>query len=585
MTLLHGWLGQAPRAWPETTGETALPIGTYSAADLTLTLTGRPRWAGESLGVQQIAERLAHAFRSRGEAALADIQGRFAFALTRPQTQELLLATDRFGIEPVYLCADTTSIAYSSHLAQLRGVPGKAELDLQALFNYVYFHCIPAPRTIFTGIQKLPAGFVLRWRPGRGAEMARYWTPQFAEDEAPGNDEELQQQLRELLSRAVDRCRPGLGPTGAYLSGGLDSSTVVANLAGLGTEPVPTFSIGFDAEGYDELAYARIVSDRFRTRPHELYVTPRDVLDSLPRLAAGYDQPFGNASAIPAYHCARLAHEHGVNFLLAGDGGDEIFGGNFRYAKQGLFERYQHLPGWLRGGLIEPAALPLAARVPALNKLGNYIKQARIPLPARLQAYNQVERLGVGALFSGEFLDTIDRHEPTALQQAEYAAAPARHYVNRLLALDGKFTLADNDLPKVVGTAALAGVEVAFPMLDDELVAFAYRLSPRQKVAGMALRPLFRAAMKNILPRQTLSKAKHGFGLPFGVWLGADVDLQAMADASLSALARRGWFNADLLAQLRDELHRSHLAYWGELVWVLVMLEQWLQQQTVAKTP
>ncbi len=574
MTYLSGSLGDA-RHRPN--GNTS-PAAAYTTPDLTLHLIGQPRWDGQRLPVTQLAERFAQAFRDRGAAALGNLHGSFALALTRPQTRELLLATDRFGIEPLYFRADRQAIAYATRPAELSSA-GKGDLDLQAIYNYVYFHCIPAPRTIYAGVCKLPAGHLLRWQPGREVELIRYWQPDFAEDQLPGDDAQLQAQLREILGKATERACPPQGTVGAYLSGGLDSSSVVGSLAGQRAAPVPTFSIGFDAAGYDELPYARLVAQHFGTQSHERYVTPQDVLDSLPLLAAGYDQPFGNASAIPAYQCARLAREHGVDTLLAGDGGDEIFGGNFRYAKQGVFERYRHLPGWLRGGLIEPLTVPLANRVPLLGKLGSYVKQARIPLPARLQTYNQLERLGPATLFSRDFLAAIDLTEPAALQEAEYAAAPARHYVNRLLALDGKFTLADNDLPKVIGTAALAGVSVAFPMLDDELVAFAYRLSARQKVDGMALRPLFRGAMRGLLPHETLSKSKHGFGLPFGVWLGSHAGLQALADDSLAALANRGWFDTGFLTRLRDRLHQSHLAYWGELVWVLVMLEQWLQQR------
>lgn len=568
MNLLSGSLGDAQPSTPATPAA-------YSAPDLALHLVGQPRWAGQRLPLALAAGRLADAFRSRGEAALADLQGPFALALIRPQTHELLLATDHFGIQSLYFRADRQAIGYSTRLTELAA---DADLDPQALYDYVYFHFIPAPRTIYAGVSKLPAGHLLRWRPGGEVGLARYWQPDFAEDQSPGDDRELQAQLRDLLARAIERACPAGDAVGAYLSGGLDSSSVVGSLAGLRAAPVPTFSIGFDAAGYDELPYARLVATHFGTQSHERYVTPQDVLDSLPLLAAGYEQPFGNASAIPAYQCARLAREHGVDTLLAGDGGDEIFGGNFRYAKQGVFERYRHLPGWLRGGLIEPLAVPLANRLPLVGKFGSYVKQARIPLPGRLQTYNQVERLGPQNLFNRDFLSTIDLTEPAALQQAEYAAAPARHYLNRLLALDGKFTLADNDLPKVVGTAALAGISVAFPMLDEDLVAFACRLSPRQKVDGMALRPLFRAAMRGVLPEQTLTKSKHGFGLPFGVWLGSHAGLQALADDSLAALADRGWLDAGFLARLRDELHQSHLAYWGELVWVLVMLEQWLQQ-------
>ncbi|MFZ5491211.1 MAG: asparagine synthetase B family protein [Pseudomonadota bacterium] len=566
MTALSGHLGDAHS--PSTSP------AVYSAPDLEVALRGQPRWAGRHLPMPQLAAEFAQAFRDRGDAALADLHGAFAVAVSRPLTQELWLATDRFGIEPVYFRADPAAMRYSTALQDLAA---GAALDPQALYDYVYFHCIPAPRTIYANVYKLPAGHVLRWRPGREPQLARYWQADFAEQQAGADAAGLHVQLRDLLVQAVDRSSPPDGNVGAYLSGGLDSSSVVATAARRG-DPLPTFSIGFDATGYDELPFARIVAARFGTQAHEHYVTPRDVLDTLPVLAAGYEQPFGNASAIPAYQCARLARQHGVDTLLAGDGGDEIFGGNARYAKQGHFEHYGRLPGWLRRGLVEPLAVPLANRMPVLGKLGSYVKQARIPLPARLQTYNQLERLGPRTVFGGDFLAAVDCGEPLRVLEAEYAAAPAQHYVNRLLALDAKFTLADNDLPKVTGTAALAGVAVAFPMLDEDLVAFGYRLPIRHKVDGTALRPLFRQAMRGVLPDETLSKSKHGFGLPFGVWLGSDAGLQELADDSLTGLGTRGWFDEAFLRRLKDDLHGTHLAFWGELVWVLVMLEQWLRQ-------
>lgn len=567
MTVLSGSLGD--------TFIHAASAPAYSAPDLSVALLGQPRWAGRSMPADEVAARLAEAFRHHGEAALTELHGRFAVAIVLTQTQEAWLATDRFGIESLYLRADAHGLAWST---RLQALADGARLDPQAVYDYVYFHCIAAPRTLYTGVYRLPAGHVLRWRPGQDAQLARYWRPDFAEDQAPADSAALVEELRARLTQAVERASHGAGTVGAYLSGGLDSSSVVATAAALRAEPLPTFSIGFDADGYDELPFARVVAAQFGARAHEHYVTPQDVLDALPRLAAGYEQPFGNASAIPAYLCARLAREHGVDTLLAGDGGDEVFGGNARYAKQGRFERYGRLPGWLRRGLIEPLAVPLANRLPLLGKLGSYVKQARIALPARLQTYNQLERLGPQTVFSGDFLARIDRDEPQHVLQAEYAAAPAQHYVNRLLALDARFTLADNDLPKVVGTAALAGVSVAFPMLDEDLVAFGYRLPIHHKVHGKALRPLFRQAMRGVLPAQTLAKSKHGFGLPFGVWLGSHGGLQELADDSLTGLGARGWFDDAFLRRLRDELHSSHLAYWGELVWVLVMLEQWLRQ-------
>ncbi len=226
-------------------------------------------------------------------------------------------------------------------------------------------------------------------------------------------------------------------PVGAFLSGGTDSSTIAGMLGEVTGESARTYSIGFEAQGYDEMEYARIAARHFGTRHHEYYVTPADVVDAIPRIAAAHDQPFGNASAVPAFYCARLAKEDGVDTLLGGDGGDELFGGNERYAKQHLYSLYSDLPAALRKGLIEPLAF-LPPEIGIAGKVQRYITNASLPMPARYDNYNLLERLGPAVVFTGEFLSAVDRDLPAAQMAQTYNNARAESLINRMLALDLK---------------------------------------------------------------------------------------------------------------------------------------------------
>jgi asparagine synthase (glutamine-hydrolysing) len=342
-------------------------------------------------------------------------------------------------------------------------------------------------------------------------------------------------------------------------------------------EPARTYSIGFEAEGYDEMAYARIAAQHFGTRHHEYYVTPADVVDAIPRIAAVHDQPFGNSSAVPTYFCARLAREDGVHTLIGGDGGDELFGGNERYAMQYLYSLYGDLPRPLRKGVVEPLAflLPEAGLV---GKVQRYLRNASLPMPARYDHYNLLERLGAATVFTPEFLATVDTAAPAAQAAHAYDAARASSLVNRMLALDLRYTLADNDLPKVMRSCELAGVSVRFPLLSDAVVAFSARLAPDLKLKGTKLRYFFKDALRGFLPDAIITKTKHGFGMPFGIWLGAHPPLRAIALDSLSDLKRRGIVRPQFIEELTGSHVAEHPGYYGTMVWLLMMLEQWTRQ-------
>jgi asparagine synthase (glutamine-hydrolysing) len=295
-------------------------------------------------------------------------------------------------------------------------------------------------------------------------------------------------------------------------------------------------------------------------------------------MASSYDQPFGNSSVLPAFYCAKMARQNGVELLLAGDGGDELFGGNTRYAKQRIFEAYGHVPRPLRHGVLEPifAASPALARVPGLSKVVSYIEQARVPMPDRLEMYNLLVRLGMNNVFTPEFLATVDTSAPLRQQRESFEAIPARALINRMLAHDWKYTLADNDLPKVLGAVHQAGIAAAFPLLDDRLVDFSLRLAPHLKLKGSQLRWFFKEALRGFLPDAVLAKKKHGFGLPFGVWVTQHPPLRQLANDSLRSFGRRGVILPRFIERLTSEYLPQHPGYYGELVWILMVLELWL---------
>ena len=411
--------------------------------------------------------------------------------------------------------------------------------------------------------------------------MAPYWVPSFNE-QSGASFGELKDEFRQLLQSAVATQIGGSKPA-CFLSGGTDSSTVAGMAALASGEKVATYSIGFDAQGYDEMAYARLASKHFKTEHHEYYVTPDDLVRSIPSVAAHYDQPFGNSSALPAYYCAKMAHEDGVSKLLAGDGGDELFGGNTRYAKQMVFGWYGGIPAALRDSLLEPLSkLPLVSKIPLVRKAASYVNQAKVPMPDRLMTYNLLHRLGVENMLTPELLAQVDQQSPTHQQRGVWATGShTDSLVNRMLAFDWRYTLADCDLPKVVGTTALAGVKVGFPMLDDRLLSFSLKLPAAYKLKGFQLRWFFKEALRGFLPDEIINKKKQGFGLPFGTWANRHPALKTLATDSLYSLSLRGVVRPDFVQDLLTQRLPEHPGYYGEMVWVLMMLEQWL----AAKAP
>ncbi len=543
---------------------------------------GRARFGDPDLAAiaqrEGIARALAQGYARKGTDILKALSGTFAIAILDRETGETVLAIDRVGIQPLCYEVVAGTLVFASTLDAISLFPGStAGIDPQAIYDYVYFHMVPGPRTIYSGRNRLPAGSYLVWRNGT-LTAGHYWEIRY--------DESVQRPIPELKKEFLDTLRAGVseaaqdGSVGAFLSGGTDSSTVAGMLGEVTGKPARTYSIGFEAQGYDEMHYARVAARHFGTQHHEYYVTPDDIVTAVPLIAAIHDQPFGNSSAVPTYFCAKLAKEDGVDVLLGGDGGDELFGGNERYAKQYLYSLYSDLPGPLRKGLIEPVAF-LFPEIGIVGKAQRYIKNASLPMPARYDTYNLLERLGADNIFTPEFLGTIDQKLPRAMLDSAYRVTQARSLMNRMLALDLKFTLTDNDLPKVGRSCELAGVDVRYPMLDDAVVAFSATLPPNLKLKGTRLRYFFKESLRGFLPDEILTKTKHGFGLPIGPWLRTHRPLQQLSIDSLADLKKRGIVRPQFIDELTSTHVQSHAGYYGTMVWVLMMLEHWLKRQRI----
>lgn len=585
-TLEHmaGRLGAASSQPLQKDGAGLQQVGNGASAHvdgLLIGVGGRPYWRDARL--QALAEQQGHAaaiaaaYDQHGRGLLEQIHGPFSLAVLDPQRRRALLAIDRLGTQPLCYWRGKGGLVFGASAAAVTAHPAVARtLDRQSIFDYLYFHMVPSPRTIYEGINKLLPGQFLALE-GDKVETGFYWQLEY-QDHAATSQQDLAAELQQLLREAMRRHLDGR-KVGAFLSGGLDSSTTAGILTEVLGRPAKTYSIGFDAEGYDETEFARATARHFGTDHQALYLTPEDVVEAIPKIAAAYDEPFGNASAVPAYFCAKYAKADGIEVMIAGDGGDELFGGNARYAKQQVFEHYWRIPAPLRSALIEPLVLKLpgADAVMPLRKLKSYVEQARVPLPDRLESYNFLHREALDTIFTPDFLAAIDTQEPLAICREAYQRTHSHSILNKMMHLDLKNTLADNDLRKVNRMCQLGGVEVRYPLLDEALVEFSARVPVDLKLKGQELRWFFKQALKDFLAPETLDKSKHGFGLPFGLWMREYAPLHDMALDSLQAFRQRGYVRDSYIDELRRQHDSEHASYYGVMIWVIMMLEQWLQ--------
>jgi asparagine synthase (glutamine-hydrolysing) len=525
---------------------------------------------GHTFKTHSDTEAIVHAYEEFGPACLKELRGMFAFAIWDEKAQSLFVARDRAGKKPLYYTTTSSgTFVFGSELKTLLEHPDvERELNPLALDAYFTLGYVPDPLSIFRNIHKLPPGHYLTFTKG-GGDVQQYWDFEFREEPRRSEADYLAE-LRDLLDESVRLRLISDVPLGAFLSGGIDSSTVVGLMARHMGQPVKTFSIGFHEDSYNELEYARLTAKKFGTDHHEFFVTP-DICAVVDELVWHFDEPFADSSAIPTYMVSKLARDY-VTVILSGDGGDELFGGYTRYVverKRGGFER---LPKPLREGLMRP----LSERLPHATWGRNYLHNVSLDPVARyldsvsvftslnrksLYTPDFLQKLGpggyVGDLFRG-FADQVKTDEP----------------LDRLLYVDSKTYLPGDILTKVDRMSMAVSLEARAPLLDHKLIDFVTGVPASLKLAGMETKHLLKEAVKDLIPAEILHRPKQGFGVPIQEWINQQLRSRIRDTLRDARTRQRGYINSNYLDVLLDEHERGRRDHSMGL-WSLLMLELW----------
>lgn len=527
------------------------------------------------------AALMARLYERFGPGFVDKLRGAFSVALWDRRERKLLASIDGFGINRLVYYQDGQLLAVASRVDALMRLAGIGrEINPRAIANILNFSANLGPGTIFTRVQRLGPGTLLLASEGR-THIEKYWDMRYGLEDNSGEGQ-LARELESMVERSVaSHCRNHpFGKVGAFLSGGTDSSTVAGLMARMKQGRVKTFSIGFREQPFNELGYAEIAAKKFDAEHYTYQVGPDDCFEALPQMVRFFDEPFGNSSAIATYFCARLAAQNGVNVLLAGDGGDELFGGNERYLTDKIFELYQTVPAVFRKGLIEPFLANAPIRNGLVGKARGYVRRANMPGVERLLSFQFLRTHAPAEIFQPDFLQALGDYTILDIPSSHYSLAPARDHLDRLLYVDMKVTLADNDLAKVTCMSELAGIQSRFPFLDRSVAEFSGRIPARLKVKGFQKRYLFKRAFRNLLPIEIIKKKKHGFGIPVATWIKSDPRMRELSrDILLSARAfERGYFRREFIEDLFQKHESEDSTYYGDTIWTFLTLELWHRQ-------
>jgi asparagine synthase (glutamine-hydrolysing) len=533
---------------------------------------------GHAFRSRSDTEVLLRLFQERGESCLAELRGMFAFAVWDRRRRRLFAARDRVGKKPLVYAERGGSLAFASELAALLEAPGfDRTVDPVAIHHYLTYQYVPAPFTAYAGARKLPAAHWLAWEGGR-LRTGRWWDLRYVPKLRLGDRRAYEERFLEVFREAVRLRLVSDVPLGAFLSGGVDSSAVVAMMSLEGAAPVRTFSIGFSERDYDEVRFARTVAARYGTEHRELVVEPR-ALEVLPALVRHYGEPFADTSAVPTWYVARLTREH-VTVALSGDGGDEAFAGYQRHHAAHLLARYLLLPRALREGVVRRAveALPGPRRTRGL--LGRIRRFVAADAPTRERLYARLvctfANDAKARLYTPAFAAATAGQDSVALVEALFAGAEAEDFLDRTLSVDVHSYLPDDILVKVDIASMGNALETRAPFLDHEVLEFAAACPPELKLRGGTGKYLLKKALAPYLPRAVLRRRKMGFGMPVAEWFRADLGEMA-GDLLLSPRAvGRGYFRREAVEELLLE-HRRRDADHGYRLWALLFLELWFR--------
>jgi len=517
-------------------------------------------------------------YRRKGSDVVQNLRGSFALILWDNRLGKLLLATDHFGTRPLYYWLGNRQIAFASRIVGFTNettIP-KA-IDSNSLYFYLNHSCVPAPYTIYKDLNRLEPGFTLEWN-HQQATIQRYWDMSYVEDESLSESaaaDSLRSSLLDSVRFALHDGIGSIGGFGAFLSGGTDSSTVLGLMSQASSRQINSFSVGFEEEAYNEIYFARVAAKHFKSLAHEYFVKPDEALAAIPILASAFDEPFGNSSAIPTYFCLKMARDAGVHTMFAGDGGDELFGGNERYITEKVFSIYQQVPGPIRG-LLDFSAEIIPPFYP-WRKVRNYIRKANLPAMDRFFAYQLFYRDHAAEFLTDDFRALLDVDFPIDVARRHYQSVGEVSPLNRLLYVDLKLAVSDNDLFKVNRMADSLGIAVRYPFLDPVVGSTSGKIPARMKVKGWVKRYIFKKAFEHFLPDEIIHKKKHGFGLPTGDWLRSHSGFRELARSLLldSRSIQRGYFKQSAIEGLLAAHDKERSGYFGSHIWNFMMLELW----------
>lgn len=524
-------------------------------------------------------ECILHLYEEYGDDCVNYLRGMFAFSLWDNKRKRLLIARDRMGQKPLYYTKQAGNFYFGSELPSILAVlPQRPNISHSAIDLYLSLQYIPEPHTPYEGIHKLPPAHRLIWQDGE-IRIERYWDLNYG-PKLEDSEEDLIVELGSRLRQAVYMRMISEVPLGAHLSGGIDSSVIVALMSEFSSEPVKTFSVGFEETAFSELPFARSVAERYQTDHHEFILSFGDIPTTLEKILQHVGEPFADPSALPLFHLADLTRQH-VTVALNGDGGDEAFGGYQRYWWDAWANRYMKLPRFITRKIVPAFAKLLPQRVDlpigssVLNGLSRLEQVAAISKKASIYRW--------GSYFSGELKDSLWRSD--IVQELEHNAAEqylidiydmaqADNFLDKTLYVDNNAYLPGDLLVKADRMAMAHSLEGRSPFLDHELASWAARLPLRYKTRGLTGKYLLRKAFADLLPEEITRRGKQGFGIPVGAWFKGPLAAWSREILLASGSGLEEWFNREALTRILDE-HKSGSVNHGKRIYALVMLAMW----------
>ncbi len=532
---------------------------------------------GHQFRTKTDTETIVHAYEEWGTLCASKLNGMFAFAIWDNRRKQLFLARDRIGIKPLYYYADDKRIVFGSELKSLLQLPEvPREVDEKALDLFLTYEYVPAPYSILKGVKKLPQGHILVAKDGK-IETQQYWEVKY--QECDKSQHELEEEFIELMRDAVKIRMIADVPLGAFLSGGIDSSTIVALMSQVASRKVKTFSIGFENQSYNELEYAREIATHFGTEHQEFIIQP-DILDLTDKLIHHLDEPLGDFSIFPTYLVSKMARRH-VTVALSGDGGDELFGGYDTYVANQLDVKYRRkIPQFVREKMVAPMVglLPPTGKKKGLvNKSKRFVEGSNLPPDLQHTRWMTfVAEHEKQALYSPEMLQARNGCTAFDFMRGYFQKATSKDPLNRQLYVDTKTYLCDNILVKVDRMSMATSLEARVPFLDHRVVEFAARVPGSMKMANGRTKILVKDALAKLLPQMITKRGKEGFSIPIKNWLKSELKPLMMETLAPEKIRADGFFQADMIERLIKE-HLQNKENHSHRLWALMVFQIWKQ--------